>query len=239
MKLSFSSIASILSLLAFCACCKKETVDGPLSPPTTYKGTPVRFDSLAVGQVSLYIGLTGEKYNSNIDDLFSYSDDTLEIAIVAKDAQGFLVAESLRYTGDVSQWLEYYKDSVIYYYLNVTDDTLKFKKQGSGFLYSKIFNYQLVTQGLPLATFSNQGLAIIGWKADLPYCECRKTGFVENYSLLDATYPYLNVLVENSAMSLDGNGETYVYAPETGLVRASTYSWWTSDGYGWDLLTVE
>ncbi len=239
MKLSFSSIASILSLLAICSCCKKDTVEGPLSPPTTYKGKPVRFDSLAVGQVSLYIGFDAEKYNSNSYDQFSYFDDTLEIAIIAKDAQGFLVAESLRYTGDVSQWLEYNKDSVIYYYLNVTDDTLKFKKPEPGFLYSQLFNYQLVMQGLPLAKFSNQNLEIEGWKAKLPYCECRNTGYVENYSLFGTTYPYLNVLVENSDMAVDGNGETYVYAPKTGLVRGSTYSWWTSGGYGWDLLTVE
>ncbi len=239
MKLPISIIACISFCLVICSCCKQAPTDGPTSPPTAYKGKPIRFDSLAVGQTTLYIALEGEKYNSGENYLFSYTDDTLELAIVAQDTNGFLVAESLRYAGDVSQWLAYYKDSVLYYYLQVVDDTLRFKKPGATFLYSQIFHYQLVKQGLPLAKFNNQILSIEGWKTSLPYCECRRTGYVENYSLLGAEFPYLNVLVENSAMALDGNGETYAYAPRYGLVRSSTYSWWTSNGYGWDLLTVE
>ncbi len=238
MKLPLSTIAFTCALVAFSACCKKETPGDP-EPPTTYQGNPIRFDSLAVGQTTHHIALEGKQYNSGQTNQFTYSDDSLQLSIIAQDAHGFLVAESMRYSGAVSEWLNYYKDSVLYYYLTVVDDTLRIKKPGSTFLYSQIFHYQIAMQGLPLSKFSNQSLTIEGWKTSLPYCECRRTGYVEQYSLFGASYPFLNVLVENSAMSLDGNGETYVYDARTGLVRSSTYSWWTSDGYGWDLLTVE
>lgn len=217
----------------FLSSCKKDCTPLPLP----YSGNPIRFDALEVGQTSRYIGLTGEKYHANNNEQFSYTDDTLEVAIIAHDANGYLVAESMYYSGDVSSWLQHNKDSIFHYYLEITDDTLHFKPVGSNFLMSRIFEYQIGKQGLPMGKFSNNKLAIEGWKTSLPYCECRQTGYVENYSLFGFEYPYLNVLVENSAMSFDGNGETYVYAASTGIVRFSTYSWWTSDGIGWDLLT--
>ena len=64
----------------------------------------------------------------------------------------------------------------------------------------------------------------------------RYEGYTENYTLFGKTYGFLNVIVENSAMALDGNGETYVFSKPCGIVRSSTYSWWTQEGYGWDLL---
>jgi hypothetical protein len=54
--------------------------------------------------------------------------------------------------------------------------------------------------------------------------------------LFGVNYPFLNVLVENSPMATDRNGETYVYNKTAGLVRFSTYSYWTDGGPGWDLL---
>ena len=99
-----------------------------------------------------------------------------------------------------------------------------------------VFGYQISKQGLPLVNIVTPKVEILGWKTSLNYCECRQTGYTENYTLFGKTYPRLNVLVENSSMAVDGNGETYVYSKSNGIVRFSTYSWWTQSGVGWDLL---
>jgi hypothetical protein len=80
---------------------------------------------------------------------------------------------------------------------------------------------------------------ILGWKTSLNYCECRQQGYAEDYTLFGKTYDRLNVIVENSAMAWDGNGMTYAFSKGTGIVRFSTYGWWTQSGYGWDLLPAK
>ena len=87
-----------------------------------------------------------------------------------------------------------------------------------------------------MADISTPKFDMPGWKTNLGYCECRRTGYLEDYNLFGRAYQRLNVLVDNSPMATDGNGETYVYSKFYGIVRYSTYSWWTQDGYGWDLL---
>lgn len=77
---------------------------------------------------------------------------------------------------------------------------------------------------------------VLGWKTSLPSWADRYEGYTKNYSLFGRTYSYLNVIVENSAMASDGNGETYIFSKPFGIVRSSTYSAWTSQGYGWDLI---
>ena len=235
MKL-LKSIAVALTLFGLpFACCKKDCTD-PVPSTAKCNNNPIRFDALAVGQASCYLGLSGENYNSNTADQFVYSDDTLEVSIIAQDGNGFMVAEKFEYVGLVDDWLKPDKDSVYHYYIKVSNDTLRFKPINNTYLFSRIFSYQIVMQGLPLGKYTNQSIEIKGWKTSLPYCECRKEGYIENYDLLGRTYPYLNVLVENTAMTLDGNGETYVFGAGAGLVRASNYSWWSSTGIGWDLL---
>ena len=96
--------------------------------------------------------------------------------------------------------------------------------------------YHIKTYGLPLKTIPAPQVEITGWKISFPSWSERYEGYTENYMLFERTYPYLNVIVENSAMALDANGETYIFSKPFGIVRASTYSWWTSTGYGWDLI---
>lgn len=221
-----------LALFALLSACKK---DSPLDVPDPASNR-IRFDALAVGQVNQYIGLSGEAYYTNDYDQFEYSDDTLRLEIVAKDNNGFKVAETLHYVDTVHNWLDWDKDSTYYYYLRVSNDTLRVKPIGTPYLRSRIFTYNLSEEGLPLKKIESPEVEILGWKTSFNYCECRQTGYAENYTLFGKKYDRLNVIVENSAMALDGNGETYVFSKPFGIVRFSTYGWWTQSGYGWDLL---
>jgi len=212
--------------------CKK---DCPLDVPNSVSDR-IRFDFPAVGQVSQYIGLAGEMYYSNEYDQFEYADDTLRLEIVAKDNNGYKVAETLHYVGDVHDWLDWEKDSTFYYYLRVSQDSLRATPIGSPYLRSRIFTYQASQQGIPLKKIESPKVEILGWKTSFNYCECRQQGYAENYTLFGHTYGHLNVIVENSFMAVDGPGETFVFSKPFGIVRFSTYGWWTQSGYGWDLL---
>lgn len=200
-------------------------------------GKNINFQQLAVGQSARYLGLLGEKYYMASTDDYGYTDDTLVLTIVAQDANGFKVAEALHYQGDVDNGIAD-KDSTYYYYFQVQSDTLQIMPFGPGQVKSRIFTYFLRQQGLPLKTITGQKVVITGWKTSLPYCECRQEGYAENYGLFGVAYDTLNVLVDNSFMAVDGPGQTYVYSAASGIVRFSTYSWWTQSGYGWDLLPV-
>lgn len=217
--------------LVICNACHKDCGETPVPTGTGN----INFYQLEVGQKSRYLGLNGEAYNST-SDTFHYSDDTLQLEITAHDAHGYLVKETLKYTGDVQSWLNPDKDVEYQYYLNVADDTLHITPQSGNFVFSRIFAYIINIQGIPLQKINAPELAVGGWKTNLPYCECRQTGFVADYPLFGVNYPHLDIIVENSDMALDGNGATYMLSPDGGIVRFSTYSWWTQNGIGWDLL---
>ena len=240
MKIYAQSFLWTLALLALLVvACKKEETQPDPDPVTpvdtlTYMG-PIRFDTMKIGQKSRYLGLLGDNYPSN-NSTFNYTGDTLQLQIVGQDGNGYLIEERYRYAGIVSDWLDYEKDSVYQYYAKVVDDTLRFKQPGSTYIRSRIVGYQISKDGIALADISSPKIEIQGWKTNLGYCECRRTGYAEDYNLFGKTYPRLNVLIENSPMSFDGNGETYIYSKTAGIVRYSTYSWWTQNGYGWDLL---
>lgn len=228
-QMRFAGTLLIAILILMASCNKDATI-------TTHEaGAVVRLDQMEVGQKSRYVALSGEKYYSG-EDQYHYTHDTLELEIIAKDDNGFLVEERLIYSGELGTWLDYKKEEAIQYYLTLKNDTLKIHYPGTPNLYSRIFGFQIIRQGLPMAPFGNNKMEIKGWKTNQGYIESRLSGYVEDYSLFGQKYDRLNVLIENSAMALDGNGETYVYNASKGLVRFSTYSWWTSDGYGWDLL---
>ena len=235
MKLQFNLFASAaLFALLFWTCKPEPNILPEPDPVPNYN--PIKFSNLAVGQKSRYLNLWGEDYYSGNSNNFGYNDDTLQVKIVGKDAKGYKVEETLHYVGDLVQWFQYDKDSVYHYYLKVSGDTLRISPSNTNNVRSRLFGYQVTVQGIPLAEFAAPKLEIQGWITSLNYCECRRTGYTENYTLFGQTFPRLNILVENSAMAVDGNGETYVYSKAKGIVRFSTYSWWTQSGIGWDLL---
>lgn len=215
--------------------CRDFRPEIPIPDPSHDYGN-IRFDSMAIGQKSRYLSLWGENYYSSSTDDFGYFDDTLQLEIVGYDANGYKVKETLHYLGDVHHWLTPDKDSVYYYYFKLEGNTLKIAPSQGNFSHSRIIAYHTGQQGLNLTEIPSPLVEIKGWKTSWPYCECARTGYAENYTLFGVNYPRLNVLVNNAPMSFDGNGETYVYAKERGIVRFSTYSWWFQNGMGWDLL---
>lgn len=223
-------LALFVSLLPSC---KKEN---PLTDVPLTESNGIRFDYPAVGQVSQYLGLSGEMYYTNDYDQYEYSDDTLRLEIVGKDNNGYKVAETLHYVDEVHSWLDVEKDSTYYYYLQISNDTLHLVSIGYPYLRSRIFSYEVSGQGLPLKAITSPKVDILGWKTSFPYCECLQQGYTEHYTLFGQEYGRLNVIVENSPMAVDGAGSTYVFSKAFGIVRFSTYSWWTQSGYGWDLL---
>jgi hypothetical protein len=241
MKINAQSFLATLAFLALivAACKKEDTPPDPVPPiiwvdTLTYTG-PIRFDTMKIGQKSRYLGLLGDNYHAN-SNLFNYTTDTLQLQIIGHDANGYIIEERFRYTDPVSNWFNTEKDSVFRYYATVVDDTLRFKPLDSWYVRSRIVGYQISKDGIALEDISSPKIEIQGWKTNLGYCECRRTGYAEDYNLFGKNYAKLNVLIENSPMSFDGNGETYIYSKTAGIVRYSTYSWWTQNGYGWDLL---
>lgn len=234
MKTANFIFATIL-LSSIISSCKKEPCCSPDPGPSLQY---IRFDNLAVGQKSKYITLWGEGYFLGQTDNFMYMDDTLVLEVVDKDPQkGFKIEERLAYSGDLSPtWLGYDKDSVYYYYLRVEDDSLKILPVTGNYHRSRIFQFDFLSPKLPLKPISNPEIEIEGWMTNLPYCECDRQGFVKNYTLFGRIYPRLNLVMQNSPMALDGSGTTIVYTKSDGIVRFSTYSWWTQGGYGFDLL---
>lgn len=231
MKHTFSLFVLAAATTLFSSCKKEAVPYNNINNPDK-----ISFDNLAIGQKSTYLELIGEDYYNHSTENFVYTDDTLSLEIINQDANGFLVEERAHYTGTVSNWLEHEKDSVYHYYFKVENDTLKIKPKNNPYLQSRIFGYHVGQTGLPLAEYTNNTIAIQGWLTSVPYCECYHDGYTTNYTLFDETYDRLNVIVQDSPMALDGNGETYLWSKEHGLVRFVTYSWWTSTGHGWNLL---
>lgn len=232
----FALLSSVSLLVPACTRCHEpEDLIDPvvIDPPPANQ---IRFDSLAVGQRSRYLGFEGYGYYGGNGSEFSYSDDTLILEIVGQDANGFRVAETLHYVDTVSNWYDQQRDSTYFYYLTIQEDTLHLVPSATNYVRSRLFVYYQHNDGLYLVPLVGTEVSIKGWKSGFPYCECWRHGFTKNYLLFDKTYAYLNVLMQDSPMQVDGNGHTYVYSAQHGIVKLSQYSWWTSTGYGWDLL---
>lgn len=226
MKKSIVLLPSLAALLLLNACRDIKEEPAPTGPD------PVVFDALAVGKVFKYLGFEGKNYNYGDGSEFTYSNDTLVLKVVSKDAAWFKIEESLHYVDSVG-WYGQEKDATYYYFLYMKDEKLHIEIPASQ--RSRIFRSNNAWT-LPLSAIEGPTVAIKGWKTDLPYCECYKEGFTENYTLFGQLYPRLNVVMDDTFMQVDGPGRTYLYSPHEGIVKFSEYSWWTQSGYGWDLI---
>jgi hypothetical protein len=233
MKLQPFLIVFAAGAMVATTACRKEKDPVIIQPVNS---THILFDNLEVGQKSRYLEILGENYGNANDSSLVYTDDTLSLEIIGEDVLGFKVEERLHYVGGVDDWLNTSKDEVFVYYIQAVNDSLKIIPESGGLLQSRIFGYSYKSKGLPLADINSPLLKIKGWKTSLNYCECYQSGYFENTSILNQSYNHLNVIVNNSPMAVDGNGETFVFSAEYGIVRFTTYSWWTQSGFGWDLI---
>ena len=75
-----------VTVATFCSCKKEENTGGNNEPPVTSQNR-IRFDSMAVGQVSKYLVLIGEDYFAS-NNIFHYTTDTLIWEVIGQDTKG-------------------------------------------------------------------------------------------------------------------------------------------------------
>lgn len=226
----------LITLLALLVLrCKKEDTRPEL--PTLPSDHNISLKHPQVGQTSRYVLLKGERYfDDSQPDAYSYAADTLVVELVDETATGFRIREYLtEFSASKSSPMPEvpFPDSVTYYEMQLQGDSVLFSSNEE-FFTSRLLPF--ASRPFSLSVFQSNPTSFVGWKTELPYCECYREAFVEELSLFGYTYPDLNVIIDNLAMQVDGPGYTVVYSADAGWVRTYVVNWWTQTGQGWDLL---
>ncbi len=237
----------LLFFTAFFLSCEQELVEVANELPNriapqdkftdvTNTAEPINFCGLAIGQEVRYLRFRGYQYgHPDSEDNYAYLDDTLVLKIIDEDELGFLVEEyyspgsAVRNGGDAT--FAFLPDSILYYHIRLNNDTLQIPDPAGSFLTSRVF----FSRNFFLGQLSGEA-EIIGWQTSFPYHENYREGMVASWELFGQEYINLRLLVDNQAMAVDGPGYTFAYHPTDGLIRSVTYSWWTQEGGGHDLL---
>lgn len=222
------------ALLFFAAC--RDNPDDALQPAP---GNHIRLNDMAAGQISRYVLFRGESYYDPDNFSFEYLPDTLVLTVVGQDADGWLIEEklapgsaSLNGDGPVQN-----PEAVYQYYWKIQNDTLFLNPvPGPGQQWWVDTRFTANEFALPLAPFTDPVTDIKGWKTTHPYTESYWTATDPAYALFGIYYAGLNILTENTHMQVDGPGSWYAYTAANGIVKTASYSWWTQEGLGWDLL---
>ena len=235
--------AVAIFILLFISCEKDE----PVSPQPP--GHLIEIQDMEVGQVNYYLRYVGQKYwEENSNQLFEYTPDTLKVEIIDKVDGNFLFEESFTpgsalLEEENNEWYA----KTYRYFVEITDNQLLIRKADT-----EDYNTHLIyafslgdwtgsgdTLTLPLDTYTETETQIDGWKTTSGYSESYREYFAKNVTLLGHNFGTANVIVNNVPMQVDGNGMTYVYNRTYGFIRTFTYSWWTGEGVGWDLMAEE
>lgn len=235
-------IIYLFTICVFIFGCKDDDM-----PPVEIAGDPntsflFDFDNLEIGQTFQFTLLSGERYFDNeAKDLFSYTNDTLEIELVDITEDVFTFEERILPTSAMFNSADNYywmgKDSVYTHEWKIENDTLKITAVDELWIQSHLFFGGNFWEGgvfIPLYPFTGEEAAIDGWKTTKDYCECDMDLYTENFTLFGIQYDRLNIAIRNTPMQGDGNGSTYLYNITDGIVRSINYSWWTGKGLGWD-----
>lgn len=222
-------------LLTLLACEKENTL--PL-PQGDSAGTEqaVNWCGLEVGQATKYLRFQGYQYFQAEDyDNFAYFDDTLVLEITQANGANFTISEYFTAGSPIrdsmNAWPVQWPDSVLTYQVSVSEDTLYLDFADGPYGSSRFF----YSEKIPLHPLEGEA-DIIGWKTDLPYCECHQEAMDTSWTLFGATYENVRIHIDNRDMAVDGPGFTYLYHPIDGMLRSVTYNWWTQQGYGYDRL---
>ena len=228
----------ILFVLLFISCNKSDEISLLCNDEqVNIDPNQMDFCNLKTGQKFRYILLVANGYYSQDSTNFIYTGDTLELEILDYDNEKYLISEK------ISPWSnmminsdEYYwnvKDSVYSNYWLIRNDSLVIESKHA---YVRSHLMFIFLPKLSLKEFDGEEVQITGWKTSFPYTESNHELFTKNYTLLGENYERLNIHINNSFMQADGPGYTTIFSKEYGIVRTSTYSWWTGEGIGWDKL---
>ena len=96
--------------------------------------------------------------------------------------------------------------------------------------------YDDENRGLGLQQIASPETEIRGWKTTLPFEKDLIMARSSDFTLFDAKYDTLNVVIDNRPMHEGLPGSTHIFSLEDGLIRSAEYSDYDGKGYGWDVL---
>ncbi len=176
--------------------------------------------------------LRGKDYNAGDGSEFTYSGDTLELEILETTDAGTLISERITPGSNMmAESTTYYrnKDSVYTNYWRIEGDSLFVAIPGP-----LPTSHLLFAPRLKFSDYTEPEVEMVGWRTSYDYSESDAQLYTTDYSLFGMHYDTLSVYIHNSPMGFDAFGSTTVYDREAGIVRSSTYGWWTQTGIGWD-----
>lgn len=205
--------------------------------PVTAAGL-VSLDELEIGDEWNYLLFKGENYYDQANGNYTFTGDTLNVEVCGLKDGKYVVSEKITEGSTMfheeNDYYYYYPDSVFTNFWQVRNDSLIITQKDDPFFSSHILLGQ--TNSLNLLEFQDNLVEMNGWKTTYPYIESYVEAHVIDGEISGITYPFLNVLINNIAMAVDGDGLTYIYNRDDGIVSSSRYSWWTSTGVGWELI---
>jgi len=231
-------IIGLTLLLTITSCSKQEPTVFTEEIAMEMLPTPNSLDELEIGDEFNYILFLAESYvdpdNTNVE----YPGDTLNVEVCGFRDGKFVVSEKLTPGSAIFSNPEFYyhlgQDSVYTNLWHIRNDSLIIEPKDDNSFNSHLFLGQPIS--LSLLEFDEIEVEMNGWKTDFSVSEYNMESYVIDGEIGGFTYPYLNVLTNNFAMAYDGDGFTYIYHRDHGIVSNSTYSAWTSEGIGWELL---
>lgn len=235
MKYLLIGIALVVNIFS----CSKEA-------PNTFKedillslpAAPIGLDDLAIGDEFNYILFKAESYQDPNNTNFEYTGDTLNVEVCGFRDGKFVVSESFTSGSSIfNSTQDYYfgeQDSVYTNYWHIRNDSLIIEQKDDPEFLSHLLKWNLMS--LNLQEFTENEVDMNGWKIDHPFWESNFESHVIDGVIGGNSYPYLNVLTLNAAMAGDGDGFTIIYHRDNGVVSSSSYSAWTGQGQGWELL---
>jgi hypothetical protein len=215
----FAFILCLFSLLA----CEKNEVE-VLNTPEIAAACEncVRFDALAVGQVSYYQAVEGESFREAGEPAWRYLDDTLELRVVDQQGEIFVLEESI-ITAET--------DEVFRYSVKADKDNITFSRFQEGDL-ANLINFRTSKSIIfPLDLPEASQAQTRGWYIN-NNCESNPCYFqIDDFQGIEDASVYLDY----GPMAYDGNGYYAIYDP-TMLYRMISVGAWTGEGQGWELV---
>lgn len=220
-------------LIATGISCTKSDDDCACADPQVEEGNFL--DNLRIGDKLYYSMLLGENYHDQTEEIYNYTGDTLELEVLAKSANGVEISQRITPGSNmmVSDTANYYSnpDSVYVNTWKILGDSLFVESDAAYFQ-----THLLSVSRMKFSDYTEPEVELTGWRTSYDYSESNAQLYTTDYTLFGQHYDTLSVYIHNQPMSYDGNGSTIVFSKSDGIVRSSTYGWWTQSGYGWHLI---